>query len=140
MADEWDLEIGPTRHAYFGVRVAESMRVLAGGRVFDSAGNEGGKEISWKSAKWIDYSGPVGGGRWGGIAVFPGGGAEGSAWFVTDWGTIAVNPLLGRSHRIPRGEKVDFRMGLVVHDGEWTEAQVSEAYSSYKERTAEPTA
>jgi hypothetical protein len=138
MADEWDLEIGPTRHAYFGVRVAESMRVLAGGRVFDSGGNEGGKAISWKNSDWIDYSGPLGGGHWGGVSIFPGGAAAGAAWFVTDWGTIAVNPLLGGSHRIPRGESLDFRMGLVVHDGQWTETQVSEAHDFYKKRTAEP--
>lgn len=140
MADKWDLEIGPTRHAYFGVRVAESMRVLAGGRVFDSAGNEGGKAISWKNAEWVDYSGPVGGGQWGGVSIFPGGAAEGAAWFVTDWGTIAVNPLLGRSCRISKGERVDFRMGLVVHDEAWTEARVAEEYSAYKKRTAEPRA
>jgi hypothetical protein len=138
MADEWDLEVGPTRHAYFGVRVAESMRVLAGGRVFDSGGNEGAKAISWKNSEWIDYSGPLGGGHRGGIAIFPGGAAEGAAWFVTDWGTIAANPLLGQSRRIPRGERVVFRMGLVVHDHEWTGAQVSEAYNSYKRRTAGP--
>lgn len=135
-ADQWDLLIGPTRHAYFGVRVAESIRALAGGKVFDSEGREGGKAISWTNGDWIDYSGPLGGGHTGGISIFPGAAAEGAAWFVTDWGTIAVNPLLGRGHRIGRGEHLSFGMGLVVHDGVWGEERIREARDSYKKRAA----
>ena len=132
--EAWELVLGPTRHAYFGVRVAESMRVLAGGRVFDADGREGGKAISWKTAAWIDYSGPVGGGHTAGISVFPGGKAAGSAWFVTDWGTIAANPLMKEAIRIAPGEKATFTMGLAVHDGPWDGRQVSEAFTSFRSR------
>ena len=38
LSPEWNLRIGPTRHAYFGLRVGESLRPSHGGRLTDAAG------------------------------------------------------------------------------------------------------
>jgi hypothetical protein len=37
-ARDWDATLGPTRHAYFNVRVAESMTVASGGVVLSGGG------------------------------------------------------------------------------------------------------
>ena len=43
---DWDFTLGPTRHAYFNVRVADSMIVAFGGMVQDDAGRTGGEAIT----------------------------------------------------------------------------------------------
>ena len=35
---EWDIVIGPTRHAYFTVRMADGLRVVDGGKIEDADG------------------------------------------------------------------------------------------------------
>jgi hypothetical protein len=57
---QWEFTIGPTRHAYFNVRVAESMRVTSGGAAVDSEGRAGGDRIGGPGATWVDYSAPWG--------------------------------------------------------------------------------
>ena len=61
---EWDVSIGPTRHAYFNVRVAESMRATKGGTIVDSEGrvsrgpcwdacrDSPSSGASWPSSSW----------------------------------------------------------------------------------------
>ena len=43
---QWALRIGPTRHAFFTVRLADGLRVVDGGSVVDSEGRSGGAAIS----------------------------------------------------------------------------------------------
>ena len=40
-AAEWDLHIGPTRHAYFGLRMTEPLRVTNGATMVDAEGRVG---------------------------------------------------------------------------------------------------
>ena len=58
-ATKWDLTLGPTRHAYFSFRVAESIAVTSGGTVQSDAGDTGGDLITANGAHWVDYSGPA---------------------------------------------------------------------------------
>lgn len=131
-ATDWDLEFGPTRHAWFGVRVAETMSVTEGGRLIDAAGRNGGTAITGQSAPWIDLTGQVGGGRKAGIAVFPDPGTAWDPWFATDWGTVAVNPIQRAGRTLARGEKLRYRLRLVVHDG-LAPADIAVAYKDYKQ-------
>src|SRR5690606_16897077 len=64
---DFALKLGPTRHAWFNARVADSMIVPNGGVVRDDRGREGGEIISGAGARWVDFSGPVGGGATAGI-------------------------------------------------------------------------
>ena len=115
---DWDLRIGPTRHAYFGVRVSESMQVKEGGRVVASDGCSDVRRISGSLAEWIDYSGPVGGGHRAGITIVPGIDPAAGEWFVTDWGTVAINPFLNSSPTLAAGDALECRLLLLLHDGE----------------------
>jgi hypothetical protein len=134
---QWDFSIGPTRHAYFNVRVAESMRVTSGGTVRDSEGRTGGNRVSGTEARWVDYSGPVGGGHRAGIAVFPGPEALGLSWIVYDWGTVTVNPFFPEGRLVRLGEAVTFDVRLVVHDGDAATVNLGSLYRQYvEERTA----
>ena len=62
-AAEWDLRIGPTRHAYFGLRLTEALRVTNGATMVDAEGRAGGGAISGEVSDWVDCSGTVAAGR-----------------------------------------------------------------------------
>lgn len=114
---DWDVTLGPTRHAFFNFRVAESMRAVRGGRLIDSDGRTGGSQVTGNAARWVDYCGPVGGGSVAGIAMGPTAGIEAPSWFATDWGTVTLQPYRHQARRVPRGETLAMAVRLVVHDG-----------------------
>jgi hypothetical protein len=118
-AAEWDFTIGPTRHAYFNLRVADSMIVAFGGIVRDDRGMRGCEAISGTGARWIDFSGPVGGGHVAGLALLPDPRDHAElSWFVTDWGVITVGPCRQTGRLIRRGEEFRARYRVLVHDGD----------------------
>jgi hypothetical protein len=128
----WDFTIGPTRHSYFNVRLAESIAVTSGGALRDDRGRSGGEAISGAGAKWIDYCGPVGGGHVAGVAVCPDPRDHADlTWFVTDWGVVTVGPFRERARLLRAGETLTLRYRTLVHDGSAEEAGVAERLRAY---------
>jgi len=124
---EWALRLGPTRHAYFNVRVADSMIVANGGTVRDQAGREGGDTVSGEGARWIDFTGDVSGGARAGITVIPHGLPDRAPfWFAADWGVITVGPFRSRPLELSQGERFVSRNTVLVHDGEADEEEAGE--------------
>jgi hypothetical protein len=135
-AVDWDFALGPTRHAYFNVRVADSMIVGLGGVVRDDNGRRGGEAVSGADARWIDFSGPVGGGRVAGIAVFPDPrDHEDIWWFAADWGVVTVGPFRQKEALVRRGEHLRARYRVLVHDGDADAANVAGAYAEFLKTT-----
>ena len=132
-AGQWGLELGPTRHGLFGVRLIEALTVTHGGRLLDSEGREGGRDISRESADWVDGSGTLGRGVRAGVALFPHSSTAGHPWYVTDWGTLTINPVAGRVWSLEPGQNVEFGLRVAVHDGDAREAQVGELYREFQE-------
>lgn len=131
-AAEWDLHIGPTRHSYFNVRVAESIAATSGGRLSDDKGRDAGAAITGSDARWIDYSGPVGGSHWAGVAVCPNPADHADiTWFVTDWGVVTVGPFRKERREIPRGGSTTLRYRVLVHDGDIEAAGVADRFAAY---------
>lgn len=130
-AVEWDLTVGPTRHAWFGVRLAESMRAQEGGTLADADGRRGGEAITWAESAWLHACGPVAGGM-AGIAVLPDPAERWGGWFATDWGTIAVNPVLNRQRLVTKDQACGFAMRLVVHDGGEDAVDVPALFAAYR--------
>jgi len=114
---EWDVALGPTRHAFFNFRVAESMRGARGGRLRDAEGRVGGAAITAGAARWVHCAGPVGGGAVAGIAIGPTAGIEAPSWFAADWGTVTLQPYRHHARKIVRGETLAMAVRVVVHDG-----------------------
>ncbi|MBI3506553.1 MAG: PmoA family protein [Proteobacteria bacterium] len=123
--DGWDIAVGPTRHAYFNVRVADAMVVSLGGTVRDDRGKVGGEAISGAGANWVDFSGPVGGGHIAGVTVFPDPRDHPEAsWFVADWGVVSVGAFRQRQHLIRKGEPIRARYRVIAHDGAAADAEI----------------
>lgn len=111
------VRLGPTRHAYFNVRVADSMIVANGGAVRDDRGRSGGAGVSGAAARWTDFTGPVGGGAVAGVSVIPQRTEDRAPyWFVADWGVITVGPFREMALDLERS-KFESRYIVLVHDG-----------------------
>ncbi|MGE3830270.1 MAG: PmoA family protein [Parvibaculaceae bacterium] len=130
-AGDWDFTIGPTRHALFNVRLAEGIAATSGGAVRDDRGKTG-SAITGEGARWIDYSGPVGGGNSAGITVFAAPRtAQDETWFVTDWGVVTVGPFRNRACEVRKGETATLRYRILVHDGVMDDAAIEKHYAAY---------
>jgi Methane oxygenase PmoA len=129
---DWDFTLGPTRHAYFNVRVADSMLVAFGGLVRDDAGRTGGEAITDTPSRWVDFSGPVGGGRTAGLAVFPDPrDHEDLSWFVADWGVVTVGPFRIKGRLVSQGQELVARYRVIVHDGDAAQAGIAHEFESF---------
>lgn len=129
---DWGFTIGPTRHAYFNVRVTESIAVTSGGAIVDDRGQRAADAITGEGALWVDYSGPVGGGAVAGVAVCPDPrDHDETTWFVTDWGVVTVGPFRKRALKVEKGASIRLRYKVLVHDGDVDEADVAGQLSAY---------
>ena len=129
---EWDIVIGPTRHAYFTVRLADGLRAVDGGTLVDSEGRVGAGAITDQVADWVDMSGAASHGRNAGMTVIPHTSAAGAPWYVYDWGSIMVNPFLRHKSVLNRGETLDLGVRVLAHDGDAKEARVADLYEAFK--------
>lgn len=130
-ATEWNLTLGPTRHAYFGIRLAEPLRGNAGGWLFDSTGKQGGPAIAGTVSEWVAAGGNAGRGRQAGILLFPHPNSAGHPWDVNDWGTMTVNPFMDQAISLAPGSSFETAMRLVVHDGPMQPDEAAAYYQSY---------
>lgn len=114
---EWDIVIGPTRHAYFTVRMADGLRVVDGGRIVDADGRGAVEVINDNMAAWVDMSAVGPHGHEVGVAVVSYPSPLPSSWYVHEWGSVALNPTLHEERAIQRGNALELRVSLVAHDG-----------------------
>ena len=129
---EWAFTIGSTRHAYFNVRVSESIRATHGGTLTDAAGHTGGDAITAATSDWVDYSGPIGGENIAGIAIFPHPDTVG-AWYAYDWGVLTANPFCSSQKLLRPGESLTLKYRLIVHDGDEKAVNISALYNDFRE-------
>jgi hypothetical protein len=113
----WPVRLGPTRHAFFNARVAESMPVQVGGRALDERGLSIA-DTQTPAAAWIDYVGPVGHGREAGLALLPLTDQESGWWFVADWGVMTWGPFRRSPRALDAGGAVVQEACVIAHDGD----------------------
>jgi len=130
-AADYDIELGPTRHGFFNVRIADSMQLSAGGRFLDANGRSDSNLISGSDTCWVNFSGPVGDGNQAGITIMPNPECGQPWWFVSDWGVITVGHFRHKKKRIPRGEIMKFDFRVVVHDDAVETIDMAGIYSNY---------
>ena len=128
----WDLTIGPARHAYFTIRVEDSLRPLGDGKMVDSKGRSGEKEISGSTADWVDISGQASHGFNAGVTVMLHPTTANSPLYCADYGTISINPFMSTKGVINRGKELDLAIRLLAHDGNQEEAKIVDEFERYK--------
>jgi hypothetical protein len=138
---------GDTKEGSFGVRVNDQIRAdkLGKGQLHNAEGKIGEKECWGQVSAWCDYSGPIDG-KTAGLAILADPkNPHPTCWHSRGYGLMAANPF-GRAKsgfpamkgktdlvRIEKGEHLQFRYGLLTHDGDADSGQVAEHYRRFVE-------
>lgn len=142
---------GDTKEGSFGVRVNDQIRADKGkGKIQNADGLIAEKTTDAKNpcwgvvSAWCDYSGPIDG-KQAGLAIladpknpYP------SAWHSRAYGLMAANPF-GRARSFPsmkgktdlvkieKGGRLEFRYGMLLHDGDAESGEVAANYRRFVE-------
>jgi Methane oxygenase PmoA len=143
-ATEGELKFGDTKEGSFGVRVPITMeadRKQEPGTIENSEGQKNGD--AWgKPAKWVDYSGLVGGEKLG-IAILnhPSSFRFPTTWHVRTYGLFAANPFGAKEfkvdpaaygeHIIPAGGKMRLAYRVLFHSGDARDGEVEKVFGEY---------
>jgi hypothetical protein len=133
--DSDTVTIGRTKEAGLpAVRVADEIRVTAGGRIVNSEGGVNERGTMQKRARWLDYCGKREDGSWAGIAHFvhPANRDYPPYWFVRDWGWFAPNyTLWGEPITLTPDRPFTVRSRLLVHRGDTEDARIEQRFKEY---------
>jgi hypothetical protein len=136
------LVFGDTKEGTFGIRLATSMTEDKGGRMVNAEGKETEKDVWGKRSPWVDYFGQVDG-QTVGVAIFdnPANPHHPTYWHSRAYGLFAANPFGARdftgdksqdgSMTVEPGKTVRFRYRVVVHPGDFRDANIAELYKQY---------
>lgn len=115
-----DVVLGKTPFGPIGVRMAKTIGVNDGGGVIrNSTGGVNEKEVLWKQAKWVDYSGPITSKAEEGITLMdhPGNPSHPTFFHVRNDGWMGASLTYSNALTIPVGKPLRLRYGLYVHGG-----------------------
>ncbi len=112
--------LGKTPFGPVGVRMAKTIGVHdGGGTIRNSNGQTNEKEVFWKRAKWVDYSGPVADKAIEGITLFghPDNPNHPSVFHVRDDGWMGASLTFEGPLKIEPSQPLPLRYGLYIHAG-----------------------
>jgi len=112
------ITLGKTPFGLIGVRMAKTIGVNdGGGTIRNSEGGVNEKEILWKQARWVDYSGTVKDGKLEGITLFdhPGNPNHPSYFHVRNDGWMGASLTFDNPREIRSDAPLRLRYGLYVH-------------------------
>ena len=137
------LVFGDTKEGTFGIRLATSMTEDKGsGRMVNAEGKETEKNVWGKRSPWVDYFGPVDG-KTVGVAIFdtPSNPRYPTYWHARAYGLFAANPFgvhdftgdksQDGSMTVEPGKTVRFRYRVIIHPGDYREANIAELFKQY---------
>lgn len=141
-ATEGTVTFEDTKEGSMGIRVADALNEKNGGKLVNSKGQSGEKLVWGREADWCAYTGKLDGKPVAIALLDHPQNPHRACWHARGYGLMAANPF-GRQKsgfpdrkdskvlvRIPKGEKLTLRYGLVVLDGEWetVSGQIAEKY------------
>jgi hypothetical protein len=135
------VRFGDTKEGMFGMRVANSLRGQAGGKISNAEGLKEEANCWGKESKWVDYVGTVNGKTYG-VALFDDHrNFRKSRFHVRNYGLFTLSPFGQKAYTngalpedpltLEPGKSVHLHYGLYVHDGDAGTAHVAEVYDSF---------
>jgi hypothetical protein len=110
--------LGKTPFGMIGVRMAKTIGVNdGGGMIRNSEGGINEKQVFWKRARWVDYSGPIINEKLEGITLFdhPQNPNFPSYFHVRNDGWMGASLTFDRPRKIEPAKPLRLRYGLYVH-------------------------
>lgn len=110
--------LGKTPFGIIGVRMAKTIGVNdGGGTIRNSEGAVNEKEVFWKRARWVDYSGPIASGKQEGITLFdhPDNPNFPTYFHVRNDGWMGASLTHGGPRTIHPDKPLHLRYGLYIH-------------------------
>ena len=129
-----EVTIGKTPFGFIGVRMAKTIGVKdGGGTIRNSAGGVNEKEVFWKPAQWVDYSGPIVRDTIEGVTLMdhPTNPSHPATFHVRDDGWMGASATFDAARTIRAGEPLKLRYGLWVHAGLSTVAQIEQQFNLF---------
>lgn len=126
--------LGKTPFGMLGVRMAKTIGVLdGGGRIRNSAGGVDEKEVLWKRAKWVDYSGPISADAVEGVTLMdhPANPNHPTVFHVRNDGWMGASLTFDGERTIQPGAPLTLRYGLYVHRGAPTVNQIHRTWADF---------
>lgn len=135
------VHFGDTKEGTFGIRLAPELDAPNGVMV-NSEGGQGEKQIWGKRANWVDVDGTIDGQKLG-VAVFdaPDSFRHPTYWHARGYGLLAANPFglsffsndpkKDGSYTLPPGQSVKFHYRVLIHDGNFQDAQIAQKYATF---------
>jgi hypothetical protein len=131
--------LGQTTFGFLAVRVAQSMTVFdGGGEIINARGQRNEQGAHRQRAEWIDLSGPVAPGRWGGIAILdhPENPRHPTGWHCRNDGWAGASFNMDGPHTLKPGEKLELRYRVLLHRRDAARANVAGCYEEYRAKPA----
>lgn len=106
-----------------------------GGRIRNSEDGVNEKEILWKQARWVDYSGPIENDKIEGITLFdhPANPNHPSYFHVRNDGWMGASLTFDGPREITSDEPLRIRYGLYVHRDMKPPAEIEEQWKRFGE-------
>lgn len=141
VAGEKPVRFDDTKEGLFGIRLADTLREQAGGRIVNSEGLKGEKECWGLESKWVDYFGEIEGKTYG-VALFDHpANVRRSRYHVRGYGLFTLSPFGQSAYtygKLPADPltlepAAEFRLryGLYVHDGDTQTGNVATRYDEF---------
>jgi hypothetical protein len=121
-------------YAWPFIRLNDDFNAKAGGVLMNSEGQTGQTNTNMKVARWVDFS-RAGTPDAEGLAIFSHPANEHPhAWLTRDYGCLGprrVDAKSGKPFTLKKGETLQTRVGVLIHQGDVKTGQVAERYQAY---------
>lgn len=131
--------LGKTPFGPIGVRMAKSIGVNdGGGTVRNSEGMVNEKEVFWKPARWMDYSGPVTAKAVEGITLLdhPSNPNHPTVFHVRNDGWMGASLTFAGPRKIEPGQPLRLRYALFIHTGQPSNETLAERWAAFAKTPA----
>ncbi len=137
-----EVVFGKTPFGLIGVRMAKTIGVNdGGGTLRNSQGDSGEKDLFWKPARWIDYSGQITESAIEGLTLMdhPGNPNHPAKFHVRADGWMGASLSIDAPLTILPGKPLSLRYGLLAHSGKPATDELDRAWRRFAEMPAAST-
>jgi hypothetical protein len=126
--------VGKSTFGFLAVRVAQSMTVFdGGGEIRNASGARNERDVHLRKSAWIDLSGPIAPGKWGGVAMLdhPSNPNHPTTFHCRDDGWAGASVAADGPIAIEPGKPLRLRYRVVLHSGDSVRGEVARRFEEF---------